>query len=194
VSSRTAYVDYQQRAKEFSVGAEVYPFLSGNHENCGRVQAVWPAIGMVDVEWPHGSERRPVEELALRDGDKLIPPEVGHDNVPGGAGNVGVPGGPQESRTASIRRVAEAHIKRALYWGSKDRKYRATRGELDSGHYACPKCKEGRLQKAVYKRAEGQSDRLMGCPDCMFLIKRADIMGCPDWVEPEGDPMMVEAG
>lgn len=182
--SRAAYVDYQQRATEFAIGDSVFPF-EGDSDHTGRVMAVFPAIGMVDVEFPHGSKRMPVEELQRYESKDVLEPEPGHDNIPGGAGTVSVPGGPKVA-SAIIRRVAEAHIKRALYWANKDRHYRATQAELDSGSYHCPKCKEASLKRARYKRKEGQSESLYGCPSCMFLIKSCDIMGDPAYLEDSG--------
>jgi len=186
-----AYVDYQQRASEFAVGDLVYPFFSGNSDLIGRVMAVWPAIGMVDVEWPHGSERYPVEDLQQYQSKDYRPPDVGHDNIPGGAGAVSVPGGPAElpgdtqdpprKDTEKIARVARAFVKRALYWASKDRQYRATRGEVNSGNFMCPKCGKHPLRPAVYKRRDGQSVPLMGCRGCLFLIKQVDIIGHPSY-------------
>lgn len=65
-------------------------------------------------------------------------------------------------------------LKKALYWASKDRKYRATRSERDSGIYNCPKCRTP-LVRAIYKRRDGQSECLKGCKTCMFLIKPCDV-------------------
>lgn len=188
-NDRKGYVDYQQRASEFSVGDLVYPFMSGNHSLNGRVMAVWPAIGMVDVEWPHGSERKPVEELQRYESKDFIPPEAGHDNVPGGADSVSVPGGPVE-KAASVdltglsRRVAEAFVKKSIYWGAKDRKYRATKAEIEAGKFCCPKCRADgvTLRKVNYKRTEGMSSHLLGCPSCLFVIKKCDLIGHPDFV------------
>jgi hypothetical protein len=191
VSDRQAYVDYQQRASEFAVGDIVYPFMSGNSDNSGRVMAVWPAIGMVDVEWPHGSERVPVEDLQQYEAKDFRPPDVGHDNVPGGATSVTVPGGPVPKAAfdvgASTNRVAVAFVKRSLYWGAKDRKYRATKAEIGSGRFGCPKCRaeETFLRKVNYKRQEGRSDHLLGCPSCLFVIKKCDLIGHPDYHEHE---------
>lgn len=167
----TTNVNYQQRAAEFSVGEVVVPF-GGFDSMSGRVTAVWPAIGMVDVEFPTGSKRYPAEDLQRfdKDGDAQPPTD---DSVPGGQPTVSVPGGPYK-RTSS-ERVAEAHQKRSIYWASKDRKYRMTTGEA-GGHPNCPRCKDVPLKRAVYKRRDGSSDRLMGCPGCMFLIKDADIV------------------
>ena len=103
---RTAAVtDYQQRAREFQVGDLVYPFLSGNRDLMGRVVGVYPAIGMVQVQWPHGSERMPVEDLQRFESDEYKPPEVENDTVPGGRHTVPVSSG--TGRTASVNRVAE---------------------------------------------------------------------------------------
>ena len=176
---KTAYVDYQQRAAEFHVGDQVKPFQARPTGYAGTVQAVWPAIGMIDVEWPHGSERVPVEDVQRMKSD-MLPPAVGHDNIPGGAGTVSVPGGP---KTASVHRVAAAFVKKALYWATADRRYRASKSELEAGSFHCPKCKEAMLKKCVYQRRDGQSERLLGCPDCLFLITQDAILNHPDAVE-----------
>ena len=199
--SKTAYVDYQQRASEFAVGDIVYPFLTGNPGLNGRVQAVYPAIGMLDVEWPHGAERVPVEDVQLyfnQAGD-FNPASVGHDNIPGGAGKVSVPGGPVKHepqkplKQASEVRVAKAFVeKQALYWAATDRKYKATREEVDTGNFKCPRCKEVFLRPASYKREGGANVRLMACPECLFLIKPCDIIGHPSQVEPEEDELGME--
>lgn len=193
MNGHKAYVDYQQRATEFAVGDVVYPFF-GSPDQAGRVTAVWPAIGMVDVEWPHGPGRMPVEDLAQYEAKDYRPPHPVHENVPGGVSTVQVPGGPMDfadplpgqkvatfAIEGSIRRVAEAFVKKALYWGAADRKYRATKSELDTGAFNCPKCRKAALRKAIYKRSEGRSEDLLGCPDCMFLIKRCDIIGSDEW-------------
>lgn len=180
MTTRTAaYIDYQQRASEFAVGDLVFTFMSEHSGHYGRVMAVYPAIGMVDVEWPHGSERMPVEDLQQSTKDMVQgPPNVGHDNIPGGR-PVGVPSGPIPQKT--LRRVAEAYVKKALYWASADRQYRATSEECAANSYLCPKCKGGNLRKAIYKRRGGASDHLYGCPACLFIIKRNDIIGHPDY-------------
>ena len=177
-----AYVDYQQRAAEFKVGDRVKPFWDRLPSHMGTVMAVWPAIGMVDEEWPHGSERLPVEDLQKMESKDYTPPEEGHDNVPGGVGTVRVPGGPKTA-SLSVARVTDAYVKKALYWATADRQYKATQGELDEGAFRCPKCKEGMLKKCVYKRRDGQSERLLGCPECLFLIKPEAILNHPEAVE-----------
>jgi hypothetical protein len=205
----TTYIDYQQRAAEFRVGDAVVPWGAAPHF-AGRVVAVFPAIGMVDVEFSIGNKRYPVEDLQrIRPSQPVIGPVT--DSVPGGAGTVPVPNGPYkninvvdrptpvvevgEQEEASLRqerqdrvkassdlaaRVATAFVKKAVYWNGADRKYRATTGELTSKVYYCPKCKDVPLKKAVYKRVGGQSERLFGCPSCLFLIHRRDLIGHPD--------------
>lgn len=180
---------YQERAREFSIGDKVFPFAqlsAGTNPTSvsGRVVAVWPAIGMVDVEFPSGQNRRfPVEDLQKTESPDADPPSPEAETVPGGAGSQPVSAGPT-GKTA--RRVARAWVKKALYWGSRDRHYRATRAELDSGHFQCPNCKEGEhfLQNAVYKRENGQSVRLLACKECLFLIKRDQIL---NHLDPEID-------
>ena len=192
-ATKMAYVDYQQRASEFAVGDIVYPFLTGNPGYNGRVQAVYPAIGMVQVEWPHGSERMPVEDLQqyFNQAGDYNPANVGHDNIPGGAATVPVPAGPVEpldqkplAKRAMVQvdRVARAHVKRAMYWASRDRKYRATQEEVDTGNYRCPRCKDKYMRPASYKRENGASVRLLACSECLFLVKPCDIENHPDFV------------
>jgi hypothetical protein len=61
----TSYVDYQQRAFSFERGMRVYPFFGGKPDKAGVVIQIFPAIGMVDVQFPHGVSRYPVEDLVL---------------------------------------------------------------------------------------------------------------------------------
>jgi hypothetical protein len=189
-------VNYQERASEYAVGDVVMPF--GAYGTSGRVTSVWPAIGMIDVEFPTGNKRVPAEDLQRLDTDgNFAPPTT--DSSPANGPTVSVPGGPVEqvdaprereviqqsaSRQPDPSRVARAVVKRALYWRGKDRQYRATREEIATGHYGCPKCKEGTLRPATYKRRNGMSEKLLGCPSCLFLVKKADIIGDPDYSEP----------
>jgi DNA-directed RNA polymerase subunit M/transcription elongation factor TFIIS len=193
-SQRIANNDYQQRAKEFAVGDKVFPYAqvgSGASPTAysGRVVTVWPAIGMVDVEFPTGNARFPVEELQKTLSDEAEPPKAEADNVPGGSGTEPVSAGPKrtELKTAALSmvasRVARAYVKKALYWGAVDRNYRATKAEVEANHFQCPKCKhEEPLQKAIYKREDGQSVRLLACRDCLFLIKRDQVLNHPEHV------------
>lgn len=154
--------DYQVKALGFAVGQTVAPYGVGA-ERGGTVVAVYPGIGMVDVEFPHGMKRFPAEDLQRFDkGDVVAPAEV-----------ESTPAGPTASLTPKI----------ALYWAGLDRQYRATKAELDSGTYTCPKCKEGVLEKTCYKRVDGKSEKLLGCRSCLFLIKRSDIIGDGGYVD-----------
>lgn len=168
------YIDYQERATEFALGDLVMP-VGLDESSAGRVTAVWPAIGMVDVEFTVGNKRCPVEDLIRLDPEKtkIIPPQT--DSVPGGSST--------SQRMASSSRIAEAFVKKALYWHAADRQYRATQSEAATGHYTCPKCKirgqESVLRPAAYKRREGVSEKLLGCPECLFLVKKTDIVNCP---------------
>lgn len=299
--------DYQARAREFEVHDYVHPVGAGPMD-IGRVSQVFPGIGMVQVEFPFGSRRYPVEDLEkIRKEDALVVPPMS-DNVPGGptvapvsagrpaelneagfletpqvnkadstvdpettgptnapaaskaasdipfdrfykaldgirkelkkaksfndldlaAGHVptyvrggaskgflpksytskynrllkggGIKGleGIEASRqhwlsivddmeksarsmerrskkAMSVDELAEAFVKKGLYWAQADRNYRATKAELDSGKYTCPKCKEHQLKKAIYKMREGGRHRLYVCPGCTFIIKQDNI-------------------
>lgn len=79
--------------------------------------------------------------------------------------------------------LEQARKKDAAYWAATDRKYRATRQELDAKRVNCPKCKQGPMRKATYKMEGGQRVRLLACPQCMHLVKRTDVMG------PGGEPV-----
>lgn len=174
-------VNYQERAAEFAPDDFVVP-VGGDASMAGRVTAVWPAIGMVDVEFSMGNKRYPVEDLARVNPDEaqFVPPMTNSAPV---TEMVSVPGGPVEplednERFASVLRVAQAFVKQSLYWAAKDRRYKATRAECASGQFCCPKCgSDSTLKGAIYKRREGKSERLMACPSCLFLVKRDDIEG-----------------
>jgi len=193
----SSFVDYQQRAAEFAVGDVVSPLNAASSVYLrGRVVAVWPGIGMIDVEWPDGNMRCPVEDVQRHAaGGEVVPPEVGHDNVPGGAAKVPVSDGPAHLKAAfteTTQRVARAyvekacHTRKALYWGAIDRHYRASTAEASAGSYNCPNCKGSCLRPASYKRQGGVSEKLLACSQCLFLIKRADIIGHPEYVEDHG--------
>lgn len=197
----TSYADFQERALEFQVGDSVIPYFA-NVERAGRVKAVFPAIGMIDVEFPHGAKRYPVEEITKLHRDRTWVDAPHSDSVPGGAGTVVVDGGPYSAvdnsneddhpetdkkkkkadleMRRSVRRVSEAYVKKAIYWTDRDRQYRATKGEIESRRFMCPKHCGVPMTKTVYKRRDGKSDRLFGCPSCLFLIKRDDVIGWED--------------
>lgn len=166
----TQYVDYQRRSQAFELGMRVYPFLGGNPSRSGIVVSIYPAIGMVDVQFPHGSQRYPVEDLVVdTSGDYKNIYTDNQDTVPGGVGTV-----PVSSRAVKkqANRVASKYMKRAIYWYRKDRTYRQCRNEKV---LCCPKCKDP-LGTTVYKRRGGKSEKLLVCRSCLFIIKPSDIV------------------
>jgi hypothetical protein len=164
-------LDYQQRALEFSVGDVVTPFGMIQSVS-GRVTAVWPAIGMADVEFPNGNKRYPVEDLQRMLDGNAVPPFTNSAPVTEMS---------EVSNGPSPKAVVKAYMrKNALYWAGTDRQYRMSRPELESGCACCPRCgRDFPLVKTVYKRREGASDRLLGCKNCLFLIKESDIISTP---------------
>jgi len=193
-SPRIAYVDTQARATAFAVGDRVYSFLGGNPATGGTVVAVWPAIGMVDVQFPYGSSRHPVEDLVIDQSESFENfGDFAADSVPGGTPTVSVSGGPgplaKDERddltnealfrgaVASESRVLEAFVKKALYWDSPDRKYRMTRSEQKSKVPSCPRCEGVGLTRVIYKREDGRNEKLYCCRDCLFMIRRGDVIG-----------------
>jgi hypothetical protein len=196
--------NWQARGQEFSVGQSVQ-LVNGGETDVGRVVATWPGIGMCDVQFPHTSYRLPVEDLQIINpgDDPFIAPM--HEDVPGGAGGEGdvAVGAPQgnviegevprvelvhevgKSAAKMSRRVAQAFVKKSLYWHGRDRKYRVSRQEHASGNYRCPtKCCEGTLRRASYKMEDGRTVKLHACPECLFMIRTADILD--DHCRPKG--------
>lgn len=198
------YVDYQARSQAFKVGDCVFPQIGGTPANGGTVVAIWPAIGMVDVQFPHGSTRYPVEELVISqtaNAEAVL--DVTLNTVPGGLGTVSVPGGPSGApldRTPTRpfytspkpplftpqpiaqaqpqgSRVSTAYLKKAVYWAGSNRQYKPTKAENETGRLCCPRCEDAILRKVVYKREDGKSVRLFCCPECLFLLRRSDVIG-----------------
>ena len=153
-------VDYQRRAKEFFIGDRVIPYGLFDSQS-GRVTAVYPAIGMVDVEFPIGNKRIPVEVLTRFNETSPLPPRT--DSAPA-------------AKHASARRVA-------MYWTDKNRKYKATKEEVEAKTVYCPKCSVTKMEKTVYSRDGGASEHLLGCPSCLFLIRFEDIVNHWKWAE-----------
>ena len=171
LNKRSTY-DYQSRADNFQVGMRVFPFYLGNANKAGIVRAVFPAIGMVDVQFPHGTSRYPVEDLVVDTSGDVQNLANEPDSVPGGLGTVPVSGGTYGNKTA--RNIASRYMsKSAIYWKGIGRKYRQRRDEVSP---CCPRCKEVELKNTTYKRRDGMSERLLGCPSCLFLIKHEDLI------------------
>lgn len=191
-------VNWQERASEFAVGDVVVPF--GMFDSAaGRVTAVWPAIGMVDVEMANGNKRYPAEDLQKMDpNSSSVPPMT--DSAPGEEnGTVSVSGGPYpatsvpETYKIKANRVAQKFVKQSLYWAERDRRYRMSGPEMSAGHPNCPKCPDSPLKTAVYKRRDGSSEKLLGCPGCMFLIKDLDIVNKAATLLADADALLLLA-
>ena len=82
-------IDYWSLTRDFSVGDCVQKFIPGRSGDvspyCGRVLAVLPRIGFLDVQWPFGAERESPEDL-VRVNPKIqqyMPPEVTFSYYPG---------------------------------------------------------------------------------------------------------------
>ena len=179
----TQYVDYQRRSQSFELGMRVYPFLGGNPARSGIVVAIFPSIGMVDVQFPHGSMRYPVEDLVVDtsgDYSNVFSEDMG--TVPGGIGTFPVSSPPfftheerdgeEKNKKKASQRVASRYVKKAIYWYKVDRTYRQCKDEEKP---CCPKCKTP-LGKTVYKRRGGKSEKLLACYTCLFIIKPEDIV------------------
>jgi hypothetical protein len=162
------FIDYQQRAKEYSVGDSAVPYGMPT-DFSGRVTAVWPAIGMVEVEFPIGNRTIPVEQLQKIDTHGVAAAPYTNSSPVSGQ-RVSVPGAPNPVKVAS-----EFH-KKAIYWAGKDRRYKMDRGESATSKPCCPRCVGIELRQAIYKRRDGSSDKLLGCSGCLFLIKEIDII------------------
>lgn len=69
----------------------------------------------------------------------------------------------------------DTNDKTAMYWYQSGRQYRPSQKELETGNFGCPRCKCN-MKKTNYKK----HTKLWGCPDCLFLIKPADILDSLD--------------
>lgn len=76
--------DYQARGREFSVNDLVHPVGAGAMD-IGRVSAVWPGIGMVQVEFSYGSRQYPVEDVERLNPENTDVMPTMTENVPGGS-------------------------------------------------------------------------------------------------------------
>lgn len=241
-------IDYWTLTKDFTQGDTVQKLMSSGSEltpYVGRVTAVMPGIGFVDVQWPFGNERVSPEELVRVNPDfiRYTPPTLSPSYYPGLDAGPGAKAGSlrkangqplwndvqpgfhlelakayhkgasalqaydvlwhqfryanDEALRAEVQHfysvannlstamLSEHATKTAAYWASKDRKYRATRSELDTRTVTCPKCKEATMKRATYKMENGVKAKLLACPSCMYLLKQTDLLGpdgnCVNW-------------
>lgn len=112
----TSYVDYQQRARQFEIGMRVYPYFGGKPDKSGVVVQIFPAIGMVDVQFPHGVSRYPVEDLVLDTSGDYENLANTPDSIPGGRGVVPVSSGSAKSliTDSSKKRVASLYMNKLM--------------------------------------------------------------------------------
>lgn len=242
-------IDYWKLTKDFTVGDTVQKFMPGRSEltpYVGRVTAVLPGIGFLDVQWPFGNERVSPEEVVRINPEyqRYTPTYETFSYYPGqDAGTTAklasiakkADGGPlwnevapgfhtdlanlfhkgassiqaydalwhkyREAKDESIRGevqqfysvahnlmtayLGEYARKTAAYWADKDRKYRATRSELETRKITCPKCKQSQMRKATYKMENGVKAKLLACPSCLYLVKQTDILS------PGGEPLEI---
>jgi len=61
----TVQKEIASMVNSFKLGMRAYPFFIGNPTRSGVVVGIFPAIGQVDLKFPHGVTRFPVEELVL---------------------------------------------------------------------------------------------------------------------------------
>lgn len=234
-------IDYWTLTKDFSVGDTVQQILPGQGVTpyAGRVLAVLPGIGFVDVQWPFGSERVSPEWLVKSSPEfaAYLPPTVEFSYFPGMEvtkkarerlqnlwrttqvppgfhrdmarlfhSNVGEVlaydslwrkyGAATEDdvlldevkkfyrfASRSLDLLLEQHARKtATYWAAQNRQHRATRAEVTARLPNCPKCGT-QMRRTTYKMAEGRKIRLFACPQDMYLIRQADILG------PDGSPV-----
>ena len=82
-------IDYWKLVKDFAPGDAVQRFAPGVSGGLspflGRVTAVHKGTGFVDVQWPSGNERVPVEDLVRVNPDfaKYLPPSLNFSWYPG---------------------------------------------------------------------------------------------------------------
>ena len=235
-------INYWALTKDFSVGDIVQQILPGQGVTpyAGRILAVLPAIGFVDVQWPFGSERVSPEML-LRSSPEFaayLPPTVEFSYYPGMDTvkkarerlprnlwrTTQVPPGFHKdlarlfhAKTGEVLaydflwrkygsntedevlrdevkkfyRFASKSLdlfleqyaqKSSTYWAAQNRQHRATRAEVTARLPNCPKCGT-QMRRTTYKMAEGRKVRLFACPQDMYLIRQADILG------PDGSPV-----
>jgi hypothetical protein len=82
-------IDYWKLVRDFKVGDVVQKFMPGGYSDLspyhGRVTAVLPGLGFVDVQWPFGNERVSPEELVRVNPEFLtyLPPALDFSWYPG---------------------------------------------------------------------------------------------------------------
>lgn len=206
-----SFIDQQELASQFNIGDTVLhvdPLRFRQAPYKGIVVEVHRGIGQVDVKFPFGIKRLAPENLILSEQAERSDEPLDYPDDEDDSGSdlstvvasrymekiahvaMSVPTKVDElsayDRTykryasklgdSSIREA----VKIAMYWKNKGRQYVPSTQELETGVFSCPRCK-CEMRQTVYKKRT----KLYACPDCLFLIKPADILECFDAEERE---------
>ena len=170
----TVYVDWQQRATEFRVGDAVMPY-GDDPSVSGRVLAVYPAIGMVDVQFANGYRRYPVEELQRIRQDAAPNEPLTTDSVPGGAGTVKVPGGPYTMENVKDSPVPAFGISPEETDYERDLRHNTHWPSSDSDRDLMGRVARAFVKKSIYWASKDRKYKVsrsedstgdLGCPKC----------------------------
>lgn len=154
--------DLRDATRRFRVGDLVSPLWSRSGNFTGIVRAVYPALWRVDVDWGIWLERISPDEIRLANLTQQAPAQTAVS----------------PSSEASKARVIVGGQRSGIYWAAPDRKYRATRGEVEAGLYGCPRCGTG-LSRATVRKRDGLHEKILACWDCQFLVDPADVVNDP---------------
>lgn len=168
VKDHTANANYQEIAAAFSPG-DIVTIFGMSKDLAGRVVAVWPAIGMVDVEYPSGTRRLPVEDLQRFDGSgNPVPPSTGY--VPGGQITTPVSAGPFGALAVALRvaTTSPSVIRLASY---------------DQTSYEIL-----RTASKVYRTASRPTSTMIEARDALHLVKVA--CDCTKGEDPQEDGLI----
>lgn len=160
--------DLRDATRRFRVGDLVTPLWARSGTFVGVVIGVYPALWRVDVDW--GIWREKISPDELRPASTVQRPPIQTAVSPSGAAT--------DARKIASRVAAHALKRRGLYWAAPDRKYRATRSEVEAGRYGCPRCGED-LCKATVRKRDGEHEKILACWGCEFLVDPADVVNDP---------------
>lgn len=160
--------DLRDATRRFRVGDLVTPLWARSGNFTGVVRAVHPALWRVDVDWGIWLERISPDEIRLANQIQNGPVQTA----------VSPSSAASEARMIVGRLCRRELSRRGIYWAAPDRKYRATRGEVDGGSYGCPRCGEGLVRATVRKR-DGRHEKILACWGCEFLVDPADVLNDP---------------
>jgi hypothetical protein len=117
-------IDYWQLAKDYQPGDLVHKFIVDRGDvtpYVGRVIAVMPGIGFLDVQWPFGAERVSAEEVLKVNPDavRFFPPTLNMSYYPGyDARPVKKADGGKLWRTTEVPPDFHKHLARVFHSGA----------------------------------------------------------------------------